>query len=436
MSLHFICLTATGGLPIFTRKKGDCDTVSADDGSLSLMKFFSAKNKMFILQLPFSTVGSLNGVHMFCKSQGVHLQNTHLDDGTLIVWKEFENSFTMIGIGKGYTEKILRDLLEIVFNATIFTIGLNEVKHNQNAEQFKRELKVSLTADAWNTQTLKPCFPLFCQNCYPIVDKLIENIDADLLKFSDCIIPSSGTEILQRLNEFSEQIGSPFCCVVVSRHKIVAGTDGWWDLNVIDRKLLITMLSATTAPQLDVPVYLPKKSPNIAYRFVSIPICQMISVCVVCGAEPTYADAMTLAQHLWRNDLEILRNAELCYPRNFSANLPQLDSSILGILLVNKTHKKYVMSRNLQPAIGNKRIINAGGHHRLDILRTFFHQAVDTIDKFLTLRPNGPKMVEVNSAKALESYWCSEYHKCHSYAQNENLICVLFVAAIPTHTMR
>lgn len=79
---------------------------------------------------------------MFCKSQRVQLQNTHLEDGTIIVWKEFEQSFTMIGIGKGYTEKILRDLLELVFNATIFTIGLNEVKHNKNAEKIKRELKV------------------------------------------------------------------------------------------------------------------------------------------------------------------------------------------------------------------------------------------------------------------------------------------------------
>lgn len=82
---------------------------------------------------------------MFCKSQRVQLQNTHLEDGTIIVWKEFENSFTMIGIGKGYTDKVLRDLLEVIFNATIFTIGLNEVKHNKNAEQIKRELKVSGT---------------------------------------------------------------------------------------------------------------------------------------------------------------------------------------------------------------------------------------------------------------------------------------------------
>lgn len=65
-----------------------------------------------------------------------------MDDDTVIVWKDFENCFTMIGIGKGYTEKVIRDFLDVVFNATIFSIGLNEVKHNKNPEQLKRELKV------------------------------------------------------------------------------------------------------------------------------------------------------------------------------------------------------------------------------------------------------------------------------------------------------
>lgn len=80
---------------------------------------------------------------MFCKSQKVQLQTTHLDDGTIVTWKEFENTLTTIVIGRGYTERVLRDLQEIVFNATIFTIGLNEVKADKNAEQLKRELKVS-----------------------------------------------------------------------------------------------------------------------------------------------------------------------------------------------------------------------------------------------------------------------------------------------------
>lgn len=268
------------------------------------------------------------------------------------------------------------------------------------------------------------------------MDKLIENIDSDLLKLSDCIIPSGGTEILSRLNEFSEQVGSPFCCVVMSRQKIVAGTEGWWDLNVIDRKLLITILGVSNSVQVDVPVYLPKKSPNIAYRFVCIPIFQMISVCVVCGAEPNYATAMSLVQHIWRNDLELLRNAKLCYPRNFSTNLPQFDPSILGILLVNRTHSKYVMSRNLQPAVGNKRVINTGGHHRLDILRTFFHQAVDIIDSFLVEESSSVLVPQSSPCKAIESYWTLEYHKCHSYISGENLICILYTCSVKVPKMR
>lgn len=81
---------------------------------------------------------------MFCKSQGAQLTSTYLEDDTIIVWKEFENCFTMIGIVKGYTEKMIRDLLDVIFNATIFSIGLNEVKHNKNPEQLKRELKVCI----------------------------------------------------------------------------------------------------------------------------------------------------------------------------------------------------------------------------------------------------------------------------------------------------
>ncbi len=89
------------------------------------------------------------------------------------------------------------------------------------------------------------------------------------------------------------------------------------------------------------------------------------------------------------------------------------------------------MTRNLQQSTNGKR--TTAGAHRLDILRTFFHQAVDTINKFLHPSPNGNKSKIV---KSLESYWCSDYHKCHAYAFEDNLICILYVAAIPTHNMR
>lgn len=79
---------------------------------------------------------------MFCKSQGALLSSTYLDDDTVIVWKDYENSFTLIGIGREYTEKVVRDFMDLMFNATIFSIGLNEVMLNKNPDKLKRELKV------------------------------------------------------------------------------------------------------------------------------------------------------------------------------------------------------------------------------------------------------------------------------------------------------
>lgn len=157
----------------------------------------------------------------------------------------------------------------------------------------------------------------------------MDSVYTDLLGFSDCIISNEATQILNQLNEFSEKIGTPFCCML-AYHKILVGTEGWWDLNVIDRKLLITLLSASAVPNLDCPVYLPHKSPTIAYRFVCVPIYQNVSVCILCGAEPRYGDIEYLVQQIWtNNEYGMLETAEMCYPRNFPSTL-LLNQGILG----------------------------------------------------------------------------------------------------------
>lgn len=61
-------------------------------------------------------------------------------------------------------------------------------------------------------------------------------------------------------------MGSPFCCVLI-RQKIAAATEGWWNLDVTDRKLLMTTLSISNNQQKDVAVYLPEKSPNVTKFF-------------------------------------------------------------------------------------------------------------------------------------------------------------------------
>lgn len=177
---------------------------------------------------------------MFCKNQGVHLNKTHLDDG-LIVWQEFDDNFLFIGISScGVQEQSLRTLLELAYNAIILLVGQNGLQMCQNPERLKRELKHAL----------------------PIVDQLLMEVDSGLIGFTDCILSNENQVLLEKLNEFSEQFGSPYSCLIV-RNKIAVATEGWWELDAVDRKLLNITLQTSSASQMDLPVYLPKKSPNV-----------------------------------------------------------------------------------------------------------------------------------------------------------------------------
>lgn len=176
---------------------------------------------------------------MFCKNQGVHLNKTHLEDG-LIVWQEFDENLLFIGIASGVPEHSLRLLLELSYHAIVLLLGQNGLETlGINPERLKRELKHAL----------------------PIIDQLLLEVDSGLVAFTECILSNENQVLLEKLSEFSDRFGSPYACLIV-RGKIAVATEGWWDLNAIDRKLLDVMLQTSTMP-LDVPVYLPKKSPNV-----------------------------------------------------------------------------------------------------------------------------------------------------------------------------
>lgn len=181
---------------------------------------------------------------MFCKNQGVALNKTQLEDG-LIVWDEFADNLLFIGIASaGVAEHCLRQLLVLAYNAIIMVLGQNGLQTlSQNPERLKRDLKHAL----------------------PLVDRLLPEVDAGLIHFTECILSNENQVLLERLGEFSEQFGSPFACLMV-RDKIAVATEGWWeDLHPVDRKLLDVMLANCLATvQLDVAVYLPRKSANVS----------------------------------------------------------------------------------------------------------------------------------------------------------------------------
>lgn len=154
------------------------------------------------------------------------------------------------------------------------------------------------------------------------------SVENELLSYTDCILINDGQLMLEKLNEFSDVIGSPFCCVQI-KNKIACATEGWWDLDSNDRKLLNVFLEITNESRQDIPIFLPKKSPNIAYRLVSIKLCANVLICVLCGAEPSYGTIDNVAKQIWKNDLSLMENAEQCYSKNFPLKQP-LDQGILG----------------------------------------------------------------------------------------------------------
>ncbi|XP_037960383.1 protein fuzzy homolog [Teleopsis dalmanni] len=377
MSLHLLCLTTNGGLPIFTRKKGECDN------------------------LPFSTVASLNGFHMFFKSLGVTLQTTYTEDW-IYVWRDFQNVITIIVCGRDMSENALQYLSELVFSAFALFISQDELAHPALLERMKKEAK----------------------NYMPIVDAALEANNTQILGYTNCVLATENAALLQRLNDFSNQCGSLFCSLTVGQN-IIVGTEGWWDLDPIDRELLLLLLNSSSTMQNDVPVYLPKKSPNVAYRFVSIPIAPNCVLCVICGAEPSYRELHTMAQNMFRTETTLLQNVDRCVARSIPDTI-EVDANIVAILLVNTNTHKCVFTRNLHQHAASKR---TGGGQRFDILKKFFEQTLESeafLENGATLQP-----------KIMEQTMCSDYHKC--YAQSDemrNIIFILFVSSVPTHLMK
>ncbi|XP_063927858.1 protein fuzzy homolog [Zophobas morio] len=391
MSAHVVCVTSGGGLPIFSRKKGNADS------------------------LPFSTIGSLNGVHMFGKSQKIKLLDTLTEDYS-IVWKEYHDSLVLIGISSGCTDQVLAQTLNSIFNAVVLIVGTEEIKTQRNIERFKRELRT----------------------CYPLIDRLLDSLDcgdsaskhsSDLVGMAETILCPENHLIQIVLDTFTECVDSLFSCVLI-HGKIAAATNSWWSLHPEEIKLLALLAqSENTSSSKDIPVFLPYKSPTVAFRFVCCTLIPEIQLCCLCGPTPILSEVEHSATNCFKNSADILSSAIQSHPRNFPISC-HIDGGILGLLLINTTFGKYMITRNPHQNSNKK---NASSSHRLDILRTFYYQSVLT---FLMPDQDSDDNKTQDLNVGLETYWCSEYHKCFAMKIGDNILCVLFNSSIPTFAMR
>ncbi|KAK4886119.1 hypothetical protein RN001_002390 [Aquatica leii] len=334
MAAHLICIASNSGLPVFTRKKGNTES------------------------LPFSIMGSLNGVHMFAKSQRLKLLNSLMDD-YCAVWKEFHDSVILIGISSGCTVQVLTKLLESAFNAMVLIVGIEKIKTQKNNERLKRDLRL----------------------CYPLIDRLMDSLDfggptnkysSDLMNMTETILCSENHLLQTALKAYTECVDSEYSCILI-HGKIAVATESWWSLHSDEIKLL-SLLSAVdnTTSSKDIPVFLPYRSPNIAYRFVACMLIPHIQVCCLCGSTPLIKDIEFSASQCFKSTLEALESALQCHPRNIPSSI-QLEAGVLGILLINTKQGKYVISRNPSTSTSKS---TSNVSHRFDILRTFFYQAV------------------------------------------------------------
>ncbi|XP_011334033.2 protein fuzzy homolog isoform X2 [Ooceraea biroi] len=394
MSAHVMCLTSSGGIPLFSRQKGDSDTMT------------------------FSKIASLNGVHMFLKSQDIALLNTDLPD-TTVAWKEYEQCIILIAMASGVTKYVLDKFLDSTFGAMVLFTGIDEIRNTKNIERLKKDMRL----------------------CSPIIDRLMDCLDVgdristktDIVNMTECIISSENHLLQTCLEGFMECLESMYGCVLV-HGCVVAATEGWWSLDPLERKLLtiaITMDSICTTR--DIPVFLPRKSPNVAFRLVSITLINHVEVLALCGPKPEPTEIERFAVQFWKSNMDALCASEQCYPRNLPASV-SLDSETLGFLLANYKVEKFVLGRNSQCA--KNRVT---GSHRLDILRTFYHQAVETFALSVDGEDGNDERATASDWRftgAKETYLCSEYHKCHAVKHGDHILCVLYTSVIPTHTMR
>ncbi|XP_042201047.1 protein fuzzy homolog isoform X1 [Callorhinchus milii] len=120
--VQLLCLASSSGVPLYCRSKGRCR------------------------QLPFSVIGSLNGVHMFGSNQDVLLTSTCTENAR-VFWRVFHDSITLIVMTSQVdaSDLYLSRLLHNVFSSMVLLIGQDDLVNIKNVERLKRDLRVSVS---------------------------------------------------------------------------------------------------------------------------------------------------------------------------------------------------------------------------------------------------------------------------------------------------
>ncbi|XP_004929467.1 protein fuzzy homolog [Bombyx mandarina] len=390
MSVVVIAIATDSGVPIFSRKRGNSDTVQ------------------------FSTIASLHGINMFTKCHNLTMLNTLVDNGK-ILWKEYCKSVTLIGIATGGLECDLELLLASIHDVMIFCIGKKELETLKNVDQTKRDLR----------------------QCYPLIDYLLESLDPNaissplptlVLDLVQSFLCPQAQQLQQALDNYAESVTGRWACLSIHGHLVATSSD-FDELNPREARLMLLLAASQDgAPLRETPVYLPHMSPNVAFRAVTCKLLSDVYILVVCGATPPLSQIDEIVLLCWEGYAQVIKEAKLIHPRNFPMSIT-FEPCVLAILVINIPKRRCVFSRHLHPTQKGR---GMSGSHRLDILRTFYITTARDLAPELRIDDQERDYL----AGLTETYWCSEYHKCHAQRMRNLLCCVLYTSTVHNHTMR
>ena len=111
---------------------------------------------------------------------------------------------------------------------------------------------------------------------------------------------------------------------------MAAATPNWWTLDSAELlQIQLFLFNEGNDTGLDVPIYLPVRSPKIPFRLVQWKLTQRSDVCLLCGPTPSLGELEAEVKRFWRTAFALLKSAESCYP----ANIPHeilLDRNVLS----------------------------------------------------------------------------------------------------------
>uniref|UniRef100_A0A2I2Z892 Fuzzy planar cell polarity protein n=1 Tax=Gorilla gorilla gorilla TaxID=9595 RepID=A0A2I2Z892_GORGO len=296
-TVHLLCLAASSGVPLFCR--------SSRGGAPARQ------------QLPFSVIGSLNGVHMFGQNLEVQLSSARTENTTVVL-----------------------------------LVGLEELTNIRNVERLKKDLRAS----------------------YCLIDSFLGDSEliGDLTQCVDCVISPEGSLLQEALSGFAEAAGTAFVSLVVSG-RVVAATEGWWRLGTPEA-VLLPWLVGSLPPQTarDYPVYLPHGSPTVPHRLLTLTLLPSLELCLLCGPSPPLSQLYPqLLERWWQPLLDPLRACLPLGPRALPSGFP-LHTDILGLLLLHLELKRCLFT--VEP-LGDK---EPSPEQRRRLLRNFYTLVTST----------------------------------------------------------